>query len=224
MLHRVIRRLFPFLVTLTALLSLAHPAAAAPFEPATVATYRLTIENLARKQAFSPPLVVVHSANYHLFHVGARASDGLRLIAEEGNTGVAVRATRVSKGIVTVQATRSVIAPGKSLTIHFRASPGSLLSLATMLEQTNDGFTGVDASSLPVQGARTTSLVAYDAGTEANNELATHVPGTPFAGFRRAPTSKPITRHAGIQGVGDLKASAWNWQNPVALLTIERVR
>lgn len=222
--HRLFRRLFPFLVTLAALLSLAHPAAAAPFELATVATYRLTIENLARKQAFSPPLVVVHSANYHLFHVGARASDGLRLIAEEGNTGVAVRATRVSKGIVTVQATRSVIAPGKSLTIQFRASPGSLLSLATMLEQTNDGFTGVDASSLPVQGARTTSLVAYDAGTEANNELATHVPGTPFAGFRRAPTSKPITRHAGIQGVGDLKASAWNWQNPVALLTIERVR
>ena len=224
MVHRVFRRLFPFLVTLTALLRLAHPAAAAPFEPATVATYRLTIENLAWKQAFSPPLVVVHSANYHLFHVGARASDGLRLIAEEGNTGVAVHATRVSKGIVTVQATRSVIAPGRSLTIEVRASPGSLLSLATMLEQTNDGFTGVDASSLPAQGARTTSLVAYDAGTEANNELATHVPGTPFAGFRRAPTSKPITRHAGIQGVGDLKASAWNWQNPVALLTIERVR
>jgi hypothetical protein len=71
--------------------------------------------------------------------------------------------------------------------------------------------------------ARTTSLVAYDAGAEANNELATHVPGTPFAGFRRAPTSKPITKHTGIQGVGDLKASAWNWQNPVALLTSERV-
>ena len=64
------------------------------------------------------------------------------------------------------------------------------LSLATMLVQTNDGI--VLANSLPLfdedGNARsfTMDLISYDAGTEDNNELATHVPGPPFDGMVNA--------------------------------------
>ena len=55
------------------------------------------------------------------------------------------------------------------------------LSLATMLVETNDGI--VLGNSLPLFDedgnplSFTMDLISYDAGTEDNNELATHVPG-----------------------------------------------
>ena len=60
------------------------------------------------------------------------------------------------------------------------------LSLVTMLVETNDGI--VLGNSLPLFDedgnplSFTMDLISYDAGTEDNNELATHVPGPPFDG------------------------------------------
>ena len=76
------------------------------------------------------------------------------------------------------------------------------LSLATMLVQTNDGI--VLGNSLPLfdedgnPRSFTMDLIAYDAGTEDNNELATHVPGPPFEGGERAPTADPIMAHTPV--------------------------
>jgi hypothetical protein len=222
--HHKPARACSFLLAVLALLAFVPSTTAAPAGHSAKATYQLTIKNLARNQAFSPPLVVVHGPSYRLFRVGTFASDGMRLIAEMGDLRTAIRSANASSGVALVRATSSIIGPGRSLTVQFNAPAGSLVSLATMLEQTNDGFTAVDAARLPVSGVRTIGLSAYDAGTEANNELRTHVPGAPFAGFRRAPTHKPIAVHGGITGVGHLKASTWNWPAQVALLTIERVR
>ena len=54
------------------------------------------------------------------------------------------------------------------------ASNANRLSLAVMLICTNDGFTGLDRVRLPGGfKPRTFFAVAYDAGTEANDELFT---------------------------------------------------
>ena len=98
------------------------------------------------------------------------------------------------------------------------------LSLATMLVTTNDGI--VLANSLPLfdeDGHPRTfemNLMAYDAGTEENNELATHVP-VPFDGHERAPTEGGvIALHSGITGVGDVGA-AFAWTEPTATVAVE---
>ena len=65
---------------------------------------------------------------------------------------------------------------------------------------------------------------AYDAGTEVNNELGSHIPG-PAGGnpFVRDPEGGVIAHHAGFQGVGDLDPAEYGWSGPVARITIERV-
>src|SRR5438270_3091223 len=47
-------------------------------------TYEVTITNLTSKQVLSPPFLATHPASAHLWQVGQTASDGLRLVAEEG--------------------------------------------------------------------------------------------------------------------------------------------
>ncbi|MYE91016.1 T9SS type A sorting domain-containing protein [Candidatus Poribacteria bacterium] len=93
-----------------------------------------------------------------------------------------------------------------------------------MLVATNDGI--VLANSLPLfdedgnPRSFTMDLISYDAGTEANNELATHVPGPPFNGMERAPTADPIMAHPGIAGTADVGA-AFGWTEPTATVAVE---
>ncbi|MGH9248902.1 MAG: spondin domain-containing protein [Acidimicrobiales bacterium] len=54
------------------------------------------------------------------------------------------------------------------------ASTGS--TLLTMLVNTNDAFTGLDSMRLHGRGDRVRT-VAYDVGSERNNELARFIPG-----------------------------------------------
>jgi hypothetical protein len=66
--------------------------------------------------------------------------------------------------------------------------------------------------------------MAYDAGSERNNELATHIPGpccnNPFV---RDPEGALIGPHPGIAGVGDLDPAVYSWTGPVAKITVERI-
>jgi hypothetical protein len=74
---------------------------------------------------------------------------------------------------------------------------------------------------------------AYDAGTEANDELYTHIVDpcgiispvavAPDGMNLRTATDNVITMHPGITGVGDL-TPAHAWANPIAMVTIQRVK
>ena len=46
-------------------------------------TYEVTLENLTDGQIFSPPIFITHKGEYQLFQVHRRASEELRLIAED---------------------------------------------------------------------------------------------------------------------------------------------
>ena len=92
-----------------------------------------------------------------------------------------------------------------------------------MLVNTNDAFTGLDALRLGGRGA-TLERMAYDAGSERNNELRGFTPGPccnhPFV---RDPEGELIRPHQGITGIGELDPALYGWEDPVARFTIQRV-
>jgi Fe2+ transport system protein FeoA len=92
-----------------------------------------------------------------------------------------------------------------------------------MLVQTNDGIAAADSLDLFDENLEprtfTIDLMAYDAGKEENNELATHVPGPPFGGGERMPEADVIRPHPGISGDADVGLE-FGWEGPVARLTV----
>jgi glucose/arabinose dehydrogenase len=179
-------------------------------------TYEVTITNLTSKQVLSPPFLATHPSSVHVWQMGQPASDGMRVVAEDGMNG---RLAMMVEGVATdLSMATEPLMPGMSVTLFIKARSGDVLSAASMLVQTNDGFTGLDNEPLITAspgGAKET--VAYDAGTEENTEKATDVPGPPFMGIMRAPTNppQPITMHPGIRGNADVTPD-FNWSGPVA--------
>lgn len=128
-----------------------------------------------------------------------------------------------------------------TLTVPLATIADTRLSLAVMLGNTNDGFSGLSGETLadmPMARSRTLDLLAYDAGTERNSESADTVPGPATAGsggLRQAFSSLrddmtgTVHVHPGVAGQDDgLLGSALRgihrWDNPVARLTIRRTR
>ncbi|MYG80979.1 MAG: T9SS type A sorting domain-containing protein [Gemmatimonadetes bacterium] len=126
--------------------------------------------------------------------------------------------------------------PGQSSTVTLTADmTNSSLSVGSMLVSTNDAFIAAidvplfDEDGMPVTASL--ELMAYDAGSEDNTELASDIPGPlgldevadPAGSNERVPTvDGVIMPHEGIQGVGDV-SEAFAWEEPVAMLTITPV-
>ncbi len=197
-----------------------------------IRTFRVTIQNLTPPHAIgpgaqplSPPLLVVHSNRASVWSVGEIASHGLAAIAEDANNSVLESALNGFPGVRSVSTGGGGPIPSgtaRSFTVE-AGGRFDRLSLVTMLVNTNDAFTGLD--SLHLKGRRTTLLTAaYDAGSERNNELKSHIPG-PCCGnpFVRDPEGRAIAMHEGITGSGQLSQSVYGWTGPAARVTIERI-
>ncbi|CAN0559018.1 unnamed protein product, partial [Ectocarpus sp. 12 AP-2014] len=69
------------------------------------------------------------------------------------------------------------VLPGETwrgtLTIDESVCPDPVYSVVSMLINTNDAFVGIDSDDLNVYGSSKVFPPAFDAGTEANNELCT---------------------------------------------------
>lgn len=195
-------------------------------------SWKVTITNLTPpgpgapgSQPLSPPLFVVHSNKADVWSVGDIASHGVAAVAEDANNAVLESALPQLPGVKTVfTGAGGPIPSGTSRSFMVETSGGfNRLSIVTMLVNTNDAFTGLDALQLRGRG-ETRHTMAYDAGSEKNNELATSIPG-PCCGnpFVRDPEGELIRRHDGILGVGDLSPALYDWADPVARISIERV-
>jgi Spondin_N len=194
--------------------------------------WQVTIENLTPagpgvpgSQPLSPPLFVVHSGMADVWSVGEIASHPVAAIAEDANNGPAESALEQLRGVRDVFTGAGGPIPSGASAVFMVETRGKFnrLSVVTMLVNTNDAFTGLD--SLRLRGERIVrSLMAYDAGSERNNELAAFIPGpccdNPFV---RDPEGELIRGHPGITGVGDLDPAVYGWQEPAAEITIERV-
>ena len=193
--------------------------------------FEVTITNLTAHQVFTPIMVASHRKGVQLFTLGQPASVELEILAEAGDTGPLSAALAARPDVLEVT-TGGPLPAGQSQTIFVGTRDGfDHVSVAAMLVPTNDAFFAVNGVEGPEGNEELTLFsVAYDAGTEANDELCAHIPGPPSVctgeGFNpsRAGAEGFVHVHRGIHGGGDLSAGVWDWRNPVAKVTVRRVR
>ncbi len=199
-------------------------------------SYEVRVTNLTEAQPLSPLAVILHRDGYAIWQVGSAASDGLERLAEGGNPDALLLEASANPAVITTVADSTAILPGtsSSVTLMSHAKGNLALSLATMLVNTNDGFTGIKAEildGLARQQSRSITVRAYDAGTEANSESVATVPG-PAAGGEGYNTVRDdrdsVGGHPGVISSDDgLSGSALNashrFDSPVALVTITRL-
>ena len=224
-----LRRRLGLATALAAFASLASGQAAA----FPLWNYEVTVTNLTYAQRFTPLLLASHRSTVDVFRVGSAASAELRALAEEGNFAPLQAQLQANAGVTATVAGTGLLDPGQSVTLRIQAHPWQdRLSLLGMLIPTNDAFVGLAQASLPVQGASVSlTAVAYDAGTEVNDELCSSIPGPPYAecggpggGAQVGGGEGFVHVHRGMQGVGQFRVADRDWRNPVALVTIRQVR
>ncbi|MFB6304215.1 MAG: spondin domain-containing protein [Haloferacaceae archaeon] len=211
-------------------------------------TYRVTVANRTNGQPFTPPAVAAHRPDVGVFSVGEPASRPVREVAENGNLGPlvelieetdAIRASAVGGSPLVPSADPGDTGLPYSATLEFEADASAThLTFLCMLVATNDGFAGLDTVPLPdpVGASRTYHAGSYDAGTEENSEdFRDMVPpadtlmgvdssdeGTTSPDPRTVVTDGVVTPHPGIAGTGDLDPEIYGWEDPAALVHVER--
>jgi hypothetical protein len=194
--------------------------------------YEVTITNITSGQSFTPVLVATHTADVGFFELGAAPSADLADLAEGGATG-GLQATLDSLPEYVMETATSgvtadgnpLINPGESVTVMISGNRDfNRLSLAGMLLPTNDTFVAINSMPLPRHYAGSMAL-AYDAGSEMNDELCVNIPGPTCGGvpFSEGLAEGYVHISRGISGEGDLAASDHDWRNPVARVTVKRI-
>jgi hypothetical protein len=211
-------------------------------------TLSVEITNLTNAIYFTPLLVAKHNRHADLFEVGTPASTNLQAMAEGGDTSGLILDLEASGNDYVDNPADGLLAPGASTTAEFYGfgKRKRYLSIVAMLLPTNDGFVGLDSMRIPKRkGTYTYYLHAYDAGTEANDEIingggAPNTPGVPADPGGNAgsgainsvgPDHNPTVHiHRGnigdndpFGGHSDLDARVHGWDGPVAKVVV-RVR
>jgi Spondin_N len=193
--------------------------------------YEVTLENLTpatgmgSSQPFSPAILATHDGSVRVFRPGRRASDELKMVAEDAINDPLVDRLMHSHHVAAVTQGTAPIGPGGIQTWTIEGDRGAnRLSMVFMLVNTNDGFSGIAGLKLPRHGEVVRMVQAWDAGTEENTEAISDIPG-PCCGHPGAGTDTHgrIRPHEGILGVGDLDPTVWGWDGNVARITVKRV-
>ncbi|MFT4806889.1 MAG: hypothetical protein ACI9LX_000205 [Paraglaciecola sp.] len=203
----------------------------------------IDIQNLTQGMYFTPIAAVAHTPDTSLFEVGEEASPEIQEMAEGGSlAGLITIATSISADILT-EPTVGPLGPTKSVSGSFMTADGNtVLSVVAMILPSNDGFIGLDNWTIPTEaGTYTVYLNAYDAGTEANDELVgggapgiAGMPAPPFltlgtggSGVTSAISNTNIHIHPGnigdddtTGGISDVTNTIHRWLNPVAIVTV----
>lgn len=200
-----------------------------PTPPVNV-SYDVTVTNLTNSQPLSPVAVILH-AEGNLWTLGESASVELETMAEGGdNSGLL--------GLSVAMATASGAAPigpggSETISVTIEDVTDAKISVATMLVNTNDAFSGLNAwdlSQLAVGDSWSTNANVYDSGTEANSEAMGTIPGPADSGTGFVADRDDVDfvgSHAGVVGSDDgLTDSVLNNQhkfdNPAVRISITR--
>jgi hypothetical protein len=191
--------------------------------------YEVTITNVTSGQLITPPLLFSHSANFELFTLGAPASEELAALAEGGDFVPLMQLLNRTPEFYDYAISSEPILPGESITLDVVANGEfRYFTVAGMLATTNDAFFAVHGAAFP-RSTETLKIdgIAYDAGSEVNNESCIHIPGPPCEAFGTLTIVDPeegfVHIHSGIHGNEDVDAQFYDWHNPVAIVTVQRV-
>lgn len=205
----------------------------------------IEIQNLTHSLYFTPVAVVAHTSDTSLFKLGNSASTELQMMAEGGSLdGITTLASAIGADTL-IDPAGGLLSPTAKATGDFSSADDNLrLSVVAMILPSNDGFIGLDSWLIPSEtGTYTLYLNAYDAGTEANDELrGSGTPGMP--GMPVPPPLEPLlgTGGSGVAGpdsnasvhihrgnigddsigggISDVVNNVHRWLNPVAKVTV----
>jgi len=205
----------------------------------------VTVTNLTGGLYFTPLFVSAHTVDMSLYNLGQPAGVDLQKMAEGGDiSGLSAMLTTANANSVENPA-GGLLAPAMSTTAMLTTTPGNdYLSLVAMILPTNDGFVGLHSWHIPsAAGTYTFTLNAYDAGTEANDEIVNGGGAPGVAGIPAAPGGDAGTGGTGITttesntnvhvhpgnigddnltgGKSDLSNTVHRWLNPVARVTVK---
>jgi hypothetical protein len=203
-----------------------------PVTPVMEYNYSITLTNLTYAQPLSPVVVTLHG-DTKMWQVGQSASAALEKLAEGGdNTDLIALASNMA-----TTTSEGPVPPGASVTLDITTTEPSAtyLTVATMLVNTNDAFsglTGIDISTLTLNQQKSWQLNVYDAGTEQNNEAIGTIPGPADGGVGYDATRNDIdlvSYHSGVVSKDDGLSSsvltqAHRFDNPAVKLTITRTK
>ena len=211
---------------------------AVPEEPTPVPapaeySYRLTVLNLTHNQPLSPLAFALHQTSYRPWTIGMAASSGLEILAEGGATTDFLNDPEIMAGL----AGDGIIKPGMSQSVELTVSQRDnlMFSAATMLVNTNDAFTGLNArdiASLELGESLMMTGPVYDSGTEKNTESSGTMPGPADNGTGFDATQDDVgfvTMHAGVVSQDDgltnsVLDQSHRFDSTVAKFTIERIK
>ena len=208
--------------------------------PAPMLSFDVSVSNLTNDQPMSPVAILVHDGSYQTWAIGMPASEGLEDLAESGSpASLGSEAVSSSTSVYGYTAGTGMIAPGNSetITVTFEEESVAVLSMASMLVNTNDAFVGaqnVDLSQLDVGDSSQLNLMVFDAGTEGNTETAASVPGPASGGEGQGFNAVRddlgvVTRHSGVVTSSDgysasVLTEAHRFESTAAQVTIRRTQ
>ena len=192
--------------------------------------YSISITNLSHAQPLSPPVAMLHKKNFSFWQIGESASEALEVMAEGGDGSGLLDLGKNNPGY---QA-ETPLFPGSSIEFTLEAQRNNIkyLSVAGMLVNTNDGFSGLNAIELqqlkPGQ-KRVYYTRVYDAGTEFNSELAGSIPGPADGGegfnAARDDVTSVVTLHGRVVSAGEehtvsILTGAEKFDNPALRIVV----
>ena len=203
-----------------------------PAEPVMEYSYSITLTNLTYAQPLSPIAIALHDEG-KMWQVGQPASIALEKLAEGGNNSDFMS---LENNLATTTS-EDALPPGDSVTLELSTTEpmANYLTIATMLVNTNDAFsglTGIDISTLVLNQEKSWSLSVYDSGTELNSEAVGTIPGPADGGVGYDATRNDIDvvgYHSGVVSKDDGLSSsvltqAHRFDNPAVKVTITRTK
>jgi hypothetical protein len=205
----------------------------------------ITVTNLTQGLHFTPVVSAAHPSDNHIFMINSMAGAELQAMAEGGDISGLVSVLSSIDANISENPAAGLLAPAMSTSFMLSNDTNNThLSLAAMILPSNDGFVGLDSWLIPEEsGTYTVYLNAYDAGTEANDEIR----GSGAPGEAGMPVPPPLDASIGNNGTGvtdqeannmihihrgslgdsdmsaglsDINNSVQRWLNPIAKLTI----
>lgn len=203
-----------------------------PPAPTPMYSFEVTVKNLTYAQPLSPIGIALHTEG-NFWQLGQTASVELETLAESGDNsgllGLSIVNTSISDA--------APLGPGSSITLTLTTEDmmDAKLSLVSMMVNTNDGFSGlnaIDVSALEVGSQLNFKTRAYDSGTEVNNEASGTIPGPADMGegFNAARDDVDfVAVHPGVVSSDDgLTQSVLNYahkfDNPLMGVSITRIQ